>query len=184
MNYNRYCHEHGNVTFLSLLCIFSISSLFLLLVLKMQKTSDALILRAKTYLCFKYYLNQTRSYIQNIAAQNLILSQPIDQLKKIGLENAQMAQNKTHATYLKRLQTNRYCPSTQSTSFMSTLPYKTNSLLQLVRDKADSTTILRKSKWNIFLPSSHFTLQATFFLQNRFHTVPSLKVVETKTKAW
>lgn len=161
-------NEKGSVSLLGA-TFTSILSLFLLfLVLKMQLEYREAQYRKQSYLCFKFLVSQTESYVSQMTKLNWALrSAYAAQYSGVATKEAAVAfkalviyRNGRHVSYVKNLLQNRYCSFPESMSFVKTQPYQVKNIFVL--DTAiDETTKVRASKWKNIVTISPKKIRAT-----------------------
>lgn len=182
----------GQVTFLALLLCMMLLSYAIFIILKCQKTSLEIQTRLQSYQCFHYLDVETSNYIRSMGYFNkalwlnhkLMLVPATAAEAKMAQEALIGLQQLLHFSYVKNLSSNRFCDLTQSSSYVTKIPYRTRLVLWLERD-IDGTVPLAHKDWTVWILSAskqktYFALQGDYKIKNLFSTQTSLEAKEVK----
>jgi len=180
-------NNHGNITSMGILVTLSLLSLLLLNSFTLEKTRRKVLLRTKTYLCFKYLKVKNGSFLKRMAQTNNVISwadkialaPPLTSLSKKIKASTILLQNLFLFSLVKKMLKNTFCSFRQGFFIISNHPYKP-SFGALLNRYPDGTAILRKTKWTIMIRSkslpfpSNFNfpivLKGSFIINSRFNT--------------
>lgn len=173
--------DQGQTNLLMCLFLFSISLLSFYTMLKLKQNNIIIKERLQSYLCFKKQIENFKSYIRTINAQNISIGTlyitsktppPAGPSAAALLNLVKLAQQATHLAYMAKSQTISYCKGYQKLAVASALsPYKTTYGIYLKRDSIGKT-IYRKTSWTFYIPSksSQKPLLESFLLKAKFKT--------------
>ena len=178
--------NRGNISLPGILIILMISCFYIISLHNTTRTHRKMQIRSNAYLCFKYQIRALTKYIKNINRLNLgirsaylasfepHLSASAKQIQQM----LQQLQSLIHLSYLKKINTCKYCSKTDPLPFTINIPYQLQGPVQFSR-ALDGTTRIKKKKWTLYQNiHTQFILKANCHLKSKFTSQLALTSTE------